>query len=197
MYSSGRVEVSACVSPGSWEEKGERPVVILLVFPGSFWDKDIGLVAELQLSAKGISSRFSRFVGVVPEVLGLRRSNVCRGSLLSCSSCSGAWQGGDDAVGAGSCFPLVATVTTRSSIATLSSTMHHLAVADPIWPGSSIRLIGRFVFVRFCQSSGPFNTLNSVNWCQLSAYFDFIALALVVMGVIILPRIHLPAGWSS
>ena len=86
MYSSGRVEVSACVSPGSWEEKGERPVVILLAFPGSFWDKDIGLVAELaanlsvaelQLSAKGISSRFSRFVEVVHEVLGWRRSNVC------------------------------------------------------------------------------------------------------------------------
>ena len=83
MYSSGRVEVSACVSPGSWEEKGERPVEILLAFPGSFWDKDVGLVAEmatklsvaeLQLSAKGISSRS---VGVVPEVLGWRRSNVC------------------------------------------------------------------------------------------------------------------------
>ena len=81
MYSSGRVEVSACVSPGSWEEKGERPVVILLAFPGSFWDKDVGLVAEmaanlsvaeLNLSAKEISSRFSRSVGVVPEVLGWR-----------------------------------------------------------------------------------------------------------------------------
>ena len=61
-------------------------MVILLAFPGSFWDKDVGLVAEmatklsvaeLQLSAKGISSRFSRSVGVVPEVLGWRRSNVC------------------------------------------------------------------------------------------------------------------------
>ena len=79
MYSSGRVEVSACASPGSWEEKGARSVVILLVFPGSFWDKDVELVAEIaanlsvtepNLSAKGISSRFSRSVGVVSEGLG-------------------------------------------------------------------------------------------------------------------------------
>ena len=141
MYSSGRVEVSACVSPGSWEEKGGRSVVILLGFPGSFWDKDVGLVAEmaanlsvaeLHLSAKEISSRFSRSVGVVSEVLGWGGSNVCWGSSLSCSFCSWAWRGGDDAVGAGSWFPWVVTVTTRSSIATVSSTIHQLVVADLI-----------------------------------------------------------------
>ena len=51
--------------------------------------------------------------------------------------------------------------------------------------------------VRACQLLGPLKTFSSVKVCQLSDYFVFAALFLLVVGAMTRPRIHLPTGTSS